>query len=263
MEIPGASSGTRVTDDLPPPPQAITHWQSATVVEIVRRTPRIKSFFLVPASPFAFQAGQHVDLRLTAPDGYRAMRSYSIASPPEERAKIEVAIELLEDGEVSPFFHDVVAVGDTIDLRGPLGGYFLWPAAADTPLLLAGGGSGVVPLTSMVRHRHAIGSRVPVVLLYSARTWDELLFRDELLRLEDAHDGFQLVITLTRDTPRRTGDYGRRVDAAMVAAVFGRLPQTPNDAFVCGSNAFVGATTDAAIGAGIPALRIRTERYGV
>jgi ferredoxin-NADP reductase len=217
----------------------------------------------MPASPFEFQAGQHVDLRLTAPDGYRAMRSYSIASAPEDGATIEVAIELLENGEVSPFFHDVVTVGDTIDLRGPLGGYFLWPSSVDTPLLLAAGGSGIVPLMSMVRHRHDIGARVPVLLLYSARSWDELLYRDELLKLADAHDNFQLAITLTREAPKRTGDYGRRVDAAMMADVLTRLSRLPNDAFVCGSNAFVDAATDAAVGAGIPASRIRTERYGV
>ncbi|MGD1067006.1 MAG: FAD-binding oxidoreductase, partial [Vulcanimicrobiaceae bacterium] len=191
-------------------------WQSAQVVEIVTQTARIKSFFLTLTQPFDFAAGQHVDVRLTAPDGYRAMRSYSIASAPDDRTRIELAIELLDDGEVSPFFHDVVAIGDTIELRGPLGGYFLWPPGEAGPLLLIGGGSGLVPLMAMLRHRRAAGLRLPVVLLLSSRTWDEVLYRDELLALDARRDGFELVLTLTREPPRRPGDFGRRVDAAMV-----------------------------------------------
>jgi ferredoxin-NADP reductase len=238
-------------------------WQTATVTEIIVRTSRIKSFFLTLSQPFAFQAGQHVDVRLTAPDGYRAMRSYSIASSPEDSTHIELAVELLENGEVSPFFHDVVAVGDAIELRGPLGGYFLWPSTLTTPLLLAGGGSGVVPLMSMIRHRHATGDRVPTVLLYSARSWDETLYRDELLELDGRNDGFRVAFTLTRDNPRRPGDYARRVDPAMMTDVLNRFSGPSNDAFVCGSNAFVDAAGDAAVAAGVPADNVRTERYGV
>jgi ferredoxin-NADP reductase len=237
-------------------------WQTATVTEIIVRTSRIKSFFMTLSQPFAFQAGQHVDVRLTAPDGYRAMRSYSIASSPEDTAHIELAIELLGAGEVSPFFHDVVAVGDAIELRGPLGGYFLWPPTLITPLLLAGGGSGVVPLMSMIRHRHATGARVPTLLLYSARSWEETLYRDELLELE-RNDGFRVAFALTRDSPRRPGDYARRVDPAMMTDVLARFSAPSNDAFVCGSNAFVNAAADAAVAAGIPADNVRTERYGV
>lgn len=238
-------------------------WQSATVVEIILRTPRLKSFILKPSKPFAFLAGQHVDLRLTAPDGYRAMRSYSIGSAPDDMGTIELAIEYLKDGEVSPFFHEVVAVGDDIELRGPLGGYFNWTEADGGPLLLIGGGSGVVPLVSMIRHRQAIGSNIPFVLLLSARHWDDVPYRDELLDLHRRMTGFTFILTLTREPQRQGVDYGRRVDAAMADEALARLPGTPKLVFVCGSNAFVNSAADGAVAAGIPANIIRTERYGV
>ena len=237
-------------------------WQKAVVAEIVSRTPGVKSFFLTLAQPFAFQAGQHVDVRLTAADGYRAMRSYSLASAPAASGTIELAVERLADGEVSPFFHDVVVPGDEIELRGPLGGYFLWPTVDDGPLLLAGGGSGVVPLVSMIRHRRATMDWRPVLLLYSARTWNDVIFRDELLELDARRDGFTLVLTLTREPAKRNRDFARRVDAAMMADVLGRLPPVRR-AYVCGSNAFVNAAADGALSAGLSASDILTERYGV
>jgi ferredoxin-NADP reductase len=238
-------------------------WQSAVVTEIVARTPRITSFFLTPAAPFAFVAGQHVDVRLTAPDGYRAMRSYSIASAPEDAASIELAIERLDDGEVSPFFHDVVQSGDAIELRGPLGGYFVWPDANDGPLLLVGGGSGVVPLVSMIRHRRATHDARPVTLLYSVRSNADALYRDELVALDAQNDGFRLVMTLTREAPSRPGDYGRRVDAAMMTEVLAGMPSAPARVYVCGANAFVNAAADGAVAAGVEASSVLTERYGV
>ncbi|RUW71226.1 FAD-binding oxidoreductase, partial [Mesorhizobium sp. M1E.F.Ca.ET.063.01.1.1] len=134
-------------------PQPQSPWQTATISRIEKRTPRVTSFWFQPSRPFTHLAGQHVDVRLTAPDGYQARRSYSIASAPEAGAGIELAIERLDDGEVSPFFHDVAAVGDEIELRGPLGGHFIWEASDGGPVLLVGGGSGVVPLMAMVRHR--------------------------------------------------------------------------------------------------------------
>jgi ferredoxin-NADP reductase len=249
--------------DVAPAVRPAVPWQTAVVTGIVVRTPRIKSFFFALPRPFAFHAGQHVDVRLTAPDGYRAMRSYSIASAPADAATIELAIERLDDGEVSPFFHDVVAVGDEIDVRGPLGGFFIWPDVDDGPLLLAGGGSGVVPLTAMIRHRFASGDRRSVALLYSVRTASDALYHDELLALDERRDGFTLVTTLTREPPARPGDYGRRVDAAMVADVLARLATPPAHVFVCGSNAFVNAAADGAVAAGVPAERVLTERYGV
>lgn len=238
-------------------------WQTATVTEIVTRTPRIKSFFFTLSHPFAFQAGQHVDVRLTAPDGYRAMRSYSIAAAPEDASRLELAIEYLENGEVSQFFHEVVAVGDAIELRGPLGGYFIWKASDGGPILLVGGGSGIVPLMSMVRHRRLVASTVPVVLLFSARTSNDALYRDELIELDEKHDGFTLILTLTRDQPVRLGDYNRRIDARMMAEVLARLPNRPAQVFVCGANAFVDAAADGAVTAGVPEAIVRTERYGM
>lgn len=238
-------------------------WQAASIVRIEKRTPRVTSFFFRPSRPFAYRAGQHVDVRLTAPDGYQARRSYSIASAPDDGGMVELAIEKLDDGEVSPFFHEVAAVGDEIELRGPLGGHFVWPDDDGGPLLLVGGGSGVVPLMSMVRHRAARKSTVPVALVFSARIWDEVIFRDELIALDDRRDGFDLALTLTREAARRPSDYSRRVDVAMVAQVMARLPGPPSIAFVCGSNAFVSAAAQALIDAGMPAGAIRTERYGV
>lgn len=237
-------------------------WRLARIVAILPRTRRIKSVFLAVAAPFAHRAGQHVDVRLTAPDGYRAMRSYSIASAPGDEAVIELAIERLDDGEVSPFFHDVAEVGDEIELRGPLGGHFVWSPADGGPLLLAGGGSGLVPLMSMLRAREAMAPDVPAALLVSARHWDDVPYRDELLSLERRRGGLVLTVTLTREAPRRPGDHGRRVDAAMLAELVARLPAPPRGAFVCGSNGFVNAAADGIVAAGVPPSSVRTERYG-
>jgi ferredoxin-NADP reductase len=246
-------------------------WQKATVRRIVQRTPRVKSFFLELARPFGFLAGQHVDLRLTAPDGYQAQRSYSIASAPESAGPIEIAIDRLDDGEVSPFFHDVAAVGDDIELRGPFGGYFIWsaaglserdPAASDAgPVLLVGGGSGIVPLMSIARHRFARQSRTPMLLIFSVRTWNDVIYRDELLALAARQDGFALSIALTRE-PAPEGHYSRRIDREMVAEALARLPAAPALAMVCGSNPFVEAAAASLIAATVPESIIRTERYG-
>jgi len=238
-------------------------WQMATITRIEKRTPRVTSFWFQPSRPFVHLAGQHVDVRLTAPDGYQARRSYSIASAPQAGAAIELAIERLDDGEVSPFFHDVAAVGDEIELRGPLGGHFIWETDDGGPILLVGGGSGVVPLMAMLRHRTLQKSAAPIALVFSARIWDEVIFRDELIRLDDRRDGFDLVLTLTREQARRPADYSRRVDAQMMMQVIERLPKTPRLAFVCGSNAFVSTAAEALIDAGVAAGLIRTERYGV
>lgn len=246
----------------PPAAPADRRWRSARITAIVARTARIKSVFLDLGGPVGFRAGQHVDVRLTAPDGYQARRSYSIASAPGDAAVIELAIERLADGEVSPFFHDVAVVGDEIEVRGPLGEHFVWSPADGGPLLLAAGGSGLVPLMSMVRARAAAAPAIAVALLVSARRWDEVPFRDDLIALAPPGGGLSLVFTLTRAPPVRPQDFGRRVDAAMMAALVARLPGPPRQAFVCGSNAFVGAAADAMIAAGVAATSIRTERYG-
>src|SRR3954466_16426998 len=175
------SSDTRMIEAM----AETVRWQSCAIVEIATRTPTIKSFFLRLSETFDYTAGQHVDVRLIAPNGYTAMRSYSIASDPRNSKKmIELAIERLTDGEVSPFFHDVAQVGDMIELRGPLGGHFLWPGSSKKPVLLIGAGSGVVPLMAMIRYRKASGEPVPVALSLSSKTWGDVLFRDELLELE-------------------------------------------------------------------------------
>jgi ferredoxin-NADP reductase len=243
-------------------PSSDARWQDSLVTDIIPRTPRIKSFVVLPSRPFPFEAGQHVDLRLTAPNQYQAMRSYSIGSSPEDNSRIELAIERLEGGEVSPFFHDVVEIGDQIELRGPLGGHFVWTATDGGPLLLIGGGSGVVPLMAMIRYRMNAAPNVPTVLLLSARTSEDLLFRDELLALHELRRGFTLVLTLTREAPHRDVDYGRRIDAALVADALRFLPTEPKHIFICGSNPFVDRAADEAVSSGVSSAIIRTERYG-
>src|SRR4051794_10382376 len=237
-------------------------WQSCAIVEIATRTPTIKSFFLRLSEVFDYTAGQHVDVRLIAHSGYTAMRSYSIASDPRNSEVIELAIERLTDGEVSPFFHDVAEVGGTIELLGPLGGHFLWPGPSSRPVLLIGAGSGVVPLMAMIRYRKASAEPVPVALLLSSRTWCEVLFRDELLELESSLPDFVLALALTREPATRRTDFSKRIDAKMVADVATRLPVSPGCAFVCGSNAFVDIAADAALAFGLEARAIKTERYG-
>lgn len=235
------------------------NWQHAIVREIAEQTPSIKSFFFELPQPFAYVAGQHVDVRLTAPDGYQAMRSYSIASAPAGGPRIELAIERLSDGEVSPFFHDVVVPGDAVELRGPLGGHFVWQDDDARAMFLIGGGSGVVPLVSMLRERKLVGSHAPAALLYSARTRADVLYPQELLALDDV----AVRLTLTRERPWRPGDFDRRIDAPMVREAIRALARPPESVYVCGSNAFVDAATAAAIEAGIAPALIRTERYGV
>ncbi|MDL2403415.1 ferredoxin reductase [Rhizobium mayense] len=237
-------------------------WQTCIIAEIIQQTPRIKSFFLRLSEPFVHIAGQHVDVRLTAPDGYVAMRSYSIASSPSASNVIELAIERLPDGEVSPFFHDIASVGDEIELRGPLGGHFLWPERPTAPVMLVGAGSGVVPLMAMIRQRGDLAQTVPTALLLSARTRRDVLFADELLSLEMADPTFKLALAITREAPVRACDFARRIDSAMVAELIARLHHMPAHVFVCGSNPFVEIAADGALVAGLDAAVIKTERYG-
>ncbi len=241
-------------------------WQSCTIEDIVQQTPSIKSVFLRLREPFAHIAGQHVDVRLTAPDGYSAMRSYSIASATISSPIIELAIERLPDGEVSSFFHDVAAIGDEIELRGPLGGHFLWPDPAPAPavdaVLLIGAGSGLAPLMAMIRQRRAQSPAVPTALLLSARTAEDVLFSDELHSTETSDAAFVLALAITREEHIRPLDFGRRIDGVMVQDVVARLQQKPSHVFVCGSNGFVNIATEGALLAGLDASVIKTERYG-
>lgn len=241
---------------------ARTPWQNAVITKIVHRTPRVSSFYFKPSSPFKFDAGQHVDVRLTAPDGYIAQRSYSIASAPENGDIIELAIERLADGEVSSFFHEAAAIGDEIEIRGALGGHFIWSVKDGGPLFLLGGGSGVVPLMSMLRHRAAQSSTMPAMLVLSARNWDEVIFRDELIALHDKQNGFELVLTLTREAARRPGDYARRIDHMVIEEVLAKFNEPPRHIFICGNNPFVETASSVLVEAGLPAGSIKTERYG-
>lgn len=229
-------------------------WQTATLTAIRPVTKRVKSYRFRVAFDRPVLAGQHVDIRLTAPDGYQAQRSYSIASAPDGDGTIELLIEGLPDGEVSGFFNAVAEVGDTIELRGPIGGAFVWRPEDGGPLLLAGGGSGVVPLLSMLRLRAAAAPGVPALLLYSVRDADEIIAAEELAVRARDEPNFQLMLNLTRAG-------GRRVDAAMVAEALDRLGP-PRHAYLCGGNPFVGAVADLLLDAGIPAALIHTERFG-
>ena len=181
---------------------------------------------------------------------------------PELEGLYELVVERLGDGEVSPFFHDVAEAGDTIEIRGPFGGHFAWAPEDGGPLLLVGGGSGVAPLLSILRHRAAVGSEVPAVLLYAARTWDDVIYREELLARDLAEAGFTLLLSLSRDTARRLQDAGRRVDAPLLRDALARLGAAPRLTFACGSNPFVEAVTGHLLDLGLAPKSIRTERFG-
>lgn len=237
-------------------------WQTCTIVEIIRQTSTIKSFLLRLSEPFLHIAGQHVDVRLTASDGYVAMRSYSIASAPSTSAVIELVIERLPDGEVSPFFHDIADVGDQLELRGPLGGHFLWPERPTAPVLLIGAGSGVAPLIGMIRQRRVLSQTVPTALLLSSRTQRDVLFADELLAIEMNDRNFKLALAITREMPARVGDFNRRIDREMVAELIAWLDHMPGQVFICGSTPFVDIAADGSLAAGLDASIIKTERYG-
>ena len=237
-------------------------WQLCVIDAIVQQTPSIKSFFLRLSEPFAHIAGQHVDVRLTAPDGYSAMRSYSIASASVASATIELAIERLPDGEVSAYFHDVASIGDEIEIRGPLGGHFLWPEPAVDAALLIGAGSGLVPLMAMIRQRRVLAQAVPTALILSARTAEDVLFSEELHSIESNDPAFVLALAITRERPARKSDFARRIDSAIIREVLIRLHRAPTQVFVCGSNGFVNIVTDGALLAGLDPTIIKTERYG-
>jgi ferredoxin-NADP reductase len=239
---------------------APTRWQQADIERITPQTSRVISVFLRTRLERTI-AGQHVDVRLTAPDGYQAQRSYSIASAPGAEL-LELAIERLDDGEVSPYFHEVARPGDSIELRGPIGGHFIWRPEDDGPLALIGGGSGVVPLMAMARAWSAAGPKTPLLLVYSARTWEELVFRDELLAIQARTPEFLFIATTTRGPRHRPEDFDRRLDRSLLRGVLTRWGHSPRHVYVCGSNAFVEAVTDSLILEGVPPAIIRTERFG-
>jgi ferredoxin-NADP reductase len=235
-------------------------WQFGTLAEVVQETPKVSSlYFDVPDWP-GHLAGQHVDVRLTADDGYQAERSYSIASPPEDR-RLALTVERLDDGEVSPYLVGELRPGDRLELRGPIGGFFVWRGDDERPLFLVGGGSGVVPLMSMLRHRAAIGSKTRARLLFSSRTLGDVIYRGELDGLDDARDGLRVFHTLTREKPAGWTGYTRRVDEAMLREVAFPKEEMPA-VFICGPTSFVEAASSLLVGMGYEARSIKTERFG-
>jgi ferredoxin-NADP reductase len=243
-------------------------WRFATVADAATETPRARTLVLdVPGWP-GHRAGQHVDVRLTAEDGYQAQRSYSIASAPED-ARIVLTVERLDDGEVSPYLTDELRVGDRLELRGPIGGYFVWDVATGGPLLLVGGGSGIAPLMAMLRHRAAVlgpadadaRRHVPARLLYSSRGWDEVIYRDELARLVADDSALEVTLTLTREQPEGWTGFRRRIDRMMLAEVAWPPAERPH-VFVCGPTLLVEAVAAALVALGHDPARVKTERFG-
>jgi ferredoxin-NADP reductase len=233
-------------------------WRVADVVDIVVETPRVKTIaFDVPGWP-GHRAGQHVDVRLTAEDGYQAQRSYSIASAPDG-TRVDLTVERIDDGEVSPYLADELRRGDQIELRGPVGGYFVWEPSQGGPLLLVAGGSGVVPLMAMLRLHAAVRSDADARLLFSSRGWDDVIYRDELEQLNG--NRLTVVHTLTRSQPPDWAGHARRVDAAMLAEV-GPGPEERPHVYVCGPTPFVEAVAEALVDLGHEPFRIKAERFG-
>jgi ferredoxin-NADP reductase len=223
-------------------------WQIGTVTRVKRETRRVKSFRVELPMWMPHLPGQHYDVRLTAPDGYRAQRSYSVASSPLDEGEIELTIDRLDGGEVSPYFHDVAVEGDQVELRGPFASYFVW--RGEEPVVLVGGGSGVVPLMAILRHRRRTMPDLPMRLVYSVRTAEDVIYSDELA--EDS------ALTFTGQPPEGWAGHAGRIDAPLIGAAL--IPMAT--AFVCGSNGFVEAATKLLLDAGVAPERIRTERFG-
>jgi ferredoxin-NADP reductase len=234
-------------------------WELATVSALIEETPEVRSIELDAPAWTGHRAGQHVDIRLTAEDGYQAQRSYSIASAPEDE-KLVLTVERLEDGEVSPYLVDELRPGDRLELRGPVGGYFVWEESLGGPLLLVGGGSGVVPLRSILRHHRAVSSAVPVRLLCSERRLEDVIYRDELARYAE-DDPVDVHFTLTREQPEGWSGYGRRIDRELLDDV-SWPPSARPLVYVCGPTGFVETAASALVALGHEPLRIRTERFG-
>jgi ferredoxin-NADP reductase len=230
-------------------------WQVASVASVTDETATVRTIRLdVPQWP-GHRAGQHLDVRLTAEDGYRAERSYSIASAPGE--PVAITVERLEDGEVSPYLTEELRPGDQLELRGPIGGYFVWEPADGGPLMLLAGGSGIVPLRAILRHRERSGSDVPVRLLYSSRSWADVIYRTELGELA----GVQVTHALTRQQPPGWAGYARRVDPPMLAETAWPASQAPL-AYACGPTSFVETVASGLVALGYQPQRVRTERFG-
>ena len=243
-------------------------WRVATVTDVIPETPRTRTLVLDVLDWPGHRAGQHVDVRLTAEDGYQSERSYSIASAPEE-THLALTVEQLKDGEVSPYLTEELRAGDQIELRGPIGGYFVWDVSLEGPLFLVAGGSGIVPLMAMLRHRDAALSRndattrhrVPARLLYSSRSWDEVIYRDELTRLAEMDETLHVTHTLTREQPTEWTGFKRRIDRVMLEEVAWPPSEHPN-VFVCGPTPLVESVAATMVDLGHKPERVKTERFG-
>jgi len=235
-------------------------WQRAVVREIVVETPRVKSFSLQVENWRGHLPGQHVDIRLTAEDGHRAQRSYSLASPPED-ALLTLTVERVDDGEVSPYFVEDVRIGDQFELRGPIGGYFVWTVAMGGPPCLIAGGSGIAPLMAMLRHRDRLNDRGAALLLYSSRCPDDIIYRDELDAMAHRNSELRIVHTLTRKQPEGWAGHHGRINKALLAEACFPPEQTPK-IYICGPTPFVEAISRSLVELGHDPLTIKTERFG-
>ena len=256
-----------MTDGSDPAPSVVRpgriEWRAATVTRVIRETAHAKTLVLdVPGWP-GHSAGQHVDVRLTAEDGYQAQRSYSIASAPSDHT-LAITIERLDDGEVSPYLSDALGLGDRLELRGPIGGYFVWDPSMNGPLFLVAGGSGIVPLMAMLRTRAAatpaIRAAAPATLLYSSRSWDDVIYRDEVMRLAEDKT-VKVVQTLTRSQPAGWTGFTRRIDADMLAEV-APPPSVQPHIYICGPTALVETAAQILVELGPEPARVKTERFG-
>lgn len=241
--------------------QPVLEWQIGVVTRITTENARSKTFTVLLPKWSVHRPGQRYDVRLSDPDGYRTERSYSIASEPERLGEIDLTVERIDDGEVSPYLHDVLGVGDQLEVRGPIGGYFVWDVSLGGPLLLVGGGSGIVPLMAMLRHRAARKSVIPTRLLYSCRGPDDVIYRDGLDALAHGTGGLDILFTFTRRAPTGWAGYRRRIDFAMMQEVEEPLGGSLRT-YVCGPTQLVEAVANALVRIGVSAERILTERFG-
>jgi ferredoxin-NADP reductase len=235
-------------------------WQRATVLQLIQETPHVRSLVLNVPGWKGHSAGQHLDVRLTAEDGYQAERSYSIASAPGD-AHVTITVERLDDGEVSPYLTEELRPGDELELRGPIGGWFTWRPQEGGPVMLVAGGSGIAPLMAMIRQRAAVQSPVPVSLLYSSRAYEEIIYREELDRRAADDMDVMVVYTLTRTQPEGWRGYGRRIDRAMLEEVAWAREERPL-VFVCGPTPLVESVATTFVELGYAPERIKTERFG-
>mgnify|MGYP001287307950 FL=1 len=234
----------------------------ATVTKVRVASDRVKLFTLEVPTGGNFKAGQHYDVRLTAPDGYQAQRSYSLASSPGDTNLIEIAIELIDDGEVSSYFHDSVEPGEMIEVRGPIGGHFTWEPSHTKTSIFVAGGSGIAPIISMLRHRFTVKNNAPALLLFSVRTEDDILYREELERMSDNDPSLHVVTTITRGTSKDWIGNTRRIDQGMIDSALVNTGVKPESAYVCGGSGFVESIADILLDTGLDFKQIHIERFG-